>query len=100
MIFYVLYSAGSRDFCIVQAPDEEAALDQARKLWEEIGHTATPVIEKVRESHWAVGKKWRAHNQVWACESYISNSGFWMRSELDRRNISQRALGKTYHEVY
>lgn len=45
------------------------------------------------------------HNKpaLYYCDSYDPNRGFWMTNvedETDRRNVSERAIGRTYHRVY
>lgn len=40
---------------------------------------------------------------VYYCDSYDPHCGFWMTNihdVQDRRNVSERAIGRTYHQVY
>ncbi len=50
-----------------------------------------------------VGKKFRAWDgRVYLCDSYDPSCGFWMQDVDDpsnRRNVSERAIGRTFHEV-
>lgn len=46
---------------------------------------------------------WNDGEQVYYCDSYDPAIGYWMtniRNIQDRRNVSERAPGRTYHEVY
>jgi hypothetical protein len=50
--------------------------------------------------HHVVGKYWKAWDNF--CDSYDPEIGFWMTevgNPENRRNISERAIGRTYHEV-
>lgn len=50
----------------------------------------------------AVGKRYRAYDGcIYVCESYDPSCGYWMvRKDGSRRaNISERAIGRTYHEI-
>lgn len=40
-------------------------------------------------------------SEVYLCDSYDTSMGFWMTNILDpkdRRNVSERAIGRTFHE--
>lgn len=53
--------------------------------------------------HWAIGRLWVGWNsQIYYCDSYDPSMGFWMTNigdAGDRRNISERAPTRTFHEV-
>jgi len=53
--------------------------------------------------HWAIGRLWVGWNsQIYYCDSYDPRLGFWMTNiadASDRRNISERAPTRTFHEV-
>lgn len=54
--------------------------------------------------HETVGRTFTAWNgeRYW-CDSYDSRIGFWMTNidnEGDRRNVSERAIGRTFHLDY
>lgn len=56
--------------------------------------------------HHTVGRRFRAWRDggpaVYFCDSYDPTMGYWMTNEADpsdRRNVSERAIGRTYHEV-
>lgn len=53
--------------------------------------------------HDTVGEQFRGMDGVYRCTSYDSRQGFWMLNEQnpsDWRNVSERAIGRTYHRVY
>lgn len=54
--------------------------------------------------HHVVGKKFSAWNgNTYYCDSYDPAIGYWMinvDNVSDRRNVSERAIGATYHEIY
>lgn len=40
---------------------------------------------------------------IYLCDSYDQNHGFWLTQVDDpsnRRNVSERAIGRTFHEAY
>lgn len=46
---------------------------------------------------------WNNGEQVYYCDSYDPSCGYWMtniRDTQDRRNVSEWAPGRTFHEVY
>lgn len=50
-----------------------------------------------------VGKKYRTLDGLFECTGYDPRCGFWMQSterELDLRNVSERAIDRTYHRVW
>ncbi len=55
-------------------------------------------------NHYVVGKKWKGHNgYIYYCDSYDSNIGYWMtniNNPEDRRNVSERAIDRTFHRIY
>jgi hypothetical protein len=59
-----------------------------------------------RPDHPVVGRffiAWNNGEQCYYCGSYDPAIGYWMtniRDIQDRRNVSERAPGRTYHEVY
>lgn len=47
-------------------------------------------------------KAWDGHRYI--CDSWEENHGYWMHrtdenGELVRRNVSERAIGATYHPI-
>ncbi len=56
--------------------------------------------------HHAIGhdfKAWDGH--VYTCDSWEENLGYWMfrtdeNNELVRRNVSERAVGGTFHKIW
>lgn len=47
-----------------------------------------------------VGRQFRGWDgRTYECTAYDPNSGFWMASEDRLANISERAIGRTYHQV-
>jgi hypothetical protein len=53
-------------------------------------------------AHETVGSYFQGYSgAVYFCDSYDPRSGFWMTNILDdadRRNVSERAIGRTFHE--
>lgn len=53
--------------------------------------------------HPVVGKTFRAWDgKNYYCDSYDPSCGFWMTAKDDpkiRRNVSERAIGRTFHEI-
>lgn len=55
------------------------------------------------EWHSTVGERFRGMDGVYRCTSYDSRCGFWMQNEADPkdwRNVSERAIGRTFHRIY
>lgn len=54
-------------------------------------------------NHHTVGHYFKDWNgQYYFCDSYDPRSGYWMTGVLDsmdRKNVSERAIGRTFHEV-
>lgn len=63
--------------------------------------------------HYAVGRRFRAFGVDYICDSYDPAIGFWMTPadpnqpypfnplrKDERRNVSERAIGRTYHRVW
>ena len=59
--------------------------------------------------HHTVGRRFRAWDgHTYFCDSYDPGCGYWMtregsatnQTDADRRNVSERAIGRTYHRVY
>lgn len=54
--------------------------------------------------HHTVGRRFRAWDgNTYYCDSYDPRIGYWMTNEsdpADRRNVSERAIGRTFHEIY
>lgn len=54
--------------------------------------------------HPTVGRKFKSwDSKVYFCDSYDPAIGFWMTEEGNpdnRRNVSERAIGRTYHRIY
>lgn len=52
--------------------------------------------------HTVVGHKFVGPFGTYFCDSYDPNLGFWMTNvddPEDRRNVSERAINRTYHNV-
>jgi hypothetical protein len=50
----------------------------------------------------AIGKRYRGFDGfTYLCESYDPSCGYWVSREdgSRRANISERAIGRTYHEI-
>lgn len=48
-----------------------------------------------------VGNRFRGWDgRTYKCTAYDPNSGFWMLAEDRVANISERAIGRTYHQIY
>jgi hypothetical protein len=66
-------------------------------------YTGRDVYEPSEWVQKVVGKRYRAWNsEIYLCTGYDPRAGFWMRNVLDEgdlRNVSERAIGGTYHEV-
>ena len=66
-------------------------------------HIITP---QTNPDHHTVGRRFKAWNdgpQVYFCDSYDPRMGYWMTNETnpeDRRNVSERAIGRTFHQIY
>lgn len=65
------------------------------------------VIIKTPETdpdHDTIGHRFKAWDgKVYYCDSWESNLGFWMTQEEDsnvRRNVSERAIGRTFHIIW
>ncbi len=53
--------------------------------------------------HPTVGRYFKSGGVRYFCTSYDPRIGFWMENvadPLDRRNVSERAIGRTFHEIY
>jgi hypothetical protein len=54
-------------------------------------------------NHPVVGRMFRAYvSKVYYCDSYDPSCGYWMTNvddPTDRTNVSERAIGRTFHEV-
>jgi len=59
--------------------------------------------------HHVVGHYFAGHSythdkaQVYFCDSYDPALGYWMANiydKADRKNVSERAIGRTFHEAY
>jgi hypothetical protein len=49
-----------------------------------------------------VGKTYNGWQGTYECFGYDPRHGFWMRNiadPKDQRNVSERAIGRTYHRV-
>lgn len=63
------------------------------------------MIQHARDvpNHHTIGIFFKGWNgQIYYCDSHDSNCGYWMTGVIDpwdRRNISERAIGRTFHEV-
>jgi hypothetical protein len=54
------------------------------------------------EGDYYPGRRFRGPEGVYRCTSYDSRQGFWMLNEQDPsdwRNVSERAIGRTYHWI-
>lgn len=53
--------------------------------------------------HPTVGHFFTCFGKAYYCDSYDPAIGFWMTNiadPSDHRNVSERAIGRTFHEVY
>ena len=63
----------------------------------------TIITRQTHPDHHTVGHFFTSFHNVYYCDSYDPDCGYWMTNineMLDRRNVSERAIGRTYHEVY
>ena len=73
----------------------------------------TLLTPKTHPDHETVGQRFRFMGVVFVCDSYDPSCGFWMTPEdtsvedpiyegerVRRRNVSERAIGRTYHRIY
>ena len=94
-------------YFVVSAPTAEQAVLDARALFVDRGfEDREPVrTEHLGESHETVGRLFRSPlcvDGMYLCTSYDSMCGFWMQNPTDpadRRNVSERAIGRTFHRV-
>lgn len=52
--------------------------------------------------HPVVGRFFKFWPRVYFCDSYDPAIGYWMTNVADpsdRRNVSERAIGRTFHEI-
>jgi hypothetical protein len=67
---------------------------------------AKPKLTATKEDyHSTVGNRFRFpfEGRTYRCTSYDSRQGFWMENvddAKDRRNVSERAIGRTFHRIY
>lgn len=101
-----VYVLGREDFFFVFPTDDE---QEARRLTREAlagdyGEDEDPKLRVQREPHHGtVGHRWRGLEGIYRCTSYDSRQGFWMENEAtpgDRRNVSERAPGRTFHRIH
>lgn len=73
---------------------------EVRAMYEtEMGKPPNVVVKEAR--HPTVGERFRSMDGLCLCTSYDSRYGFWMEwVNGDRRNVSERAIGRTYHRIY
>jgi hypothetical protein len=54
--------------------------------------------------HHTVGQTFKGWDgKFYYCDSYDSSCGYWMTevgNPDNRRNVSERAIGRTYHQIY
>src|SRR5262245_7941462 len=53
--------------------------------------------------HHTVGHFFKSWPHTYYCDSYDPRIGYWMTNvddPADRRNVSERAIGRTFHEIY
>jgi hypothetical protein len=51
-------------------------------------------------NHETVGRTFKSFGELYYCDSYDPQCGFWMTKigrETERRNVSERAIGRTFH---
>lgn len=85
-------------FVVVIADDAKAAKAEAIRLWPEL----TPGSAKNESFHPTVGHLWKGLDGTYRCTAYESRYGFWMvniEDPTDRRNVSERAPGRTFHRI-
>ena len=56
---------------------------------------------KTDPEHHTIGMKFRAWDgEIYYCDSWEENAGYWMTQDKNReirRNVSERAIGRTFH---
>ncbi len=61
------------------------------------------ITPETHPDHETVGRNFRAFGgEIYYCDSYDPRIGFWMtnvKGNGDRRNVSERAIGRTFHLV-
>lgn len=63
----------------------------------------TVIPRATHPDHPVVGHYFTSCGTAYYCDSYDPAIGYWMtniHAIQDRRNVSERAIGRTYHEVY
>jgi hypothetical protein len=53
-------------------------------------------------NHPVLGRRFKSFDSVYLCDSWEENAGYWMTNTsdpTDRRNVSERAINRTYHPV-
>lgn len=107
-LFRVKYQ-GSTPYILIPATmtSEEAQVLACAELG--LGAPSDYKVEEVAHNH-AVGHRFTGPrctepygSATYRCTSYDSRQGFWMENEedpADRRNVSERAVGRTFHRIY
>jgi hypothetical protein len=61
------------------------------------------ITPETHPDHHTVGRRFRAWDgHIYHCDSYDPACGYWMTREGEparRVNVSERAIGRTFHEV-
>lgn len=64
------------------------------------------ITPQTNPHHTVVGKHFAGHSfqhnstQIYFCDSYDPRQGFWLTNvadSTDRKNVSERAIGRTFH---
>lgn len=104
LIFRVKLAQNDSIYFVIPARSHQAAKKVAREMLEgDWGDD--PVFRAKKEPfHSTVGHRFRGpFGGTYRCTSYDSRTGFWMENEADpkdRRDVSERAPGRTYHRIY
>ena len=91
------------NYLVVPAETDEAAILVAKAIlgtW--LSPNAVLKVVRVRDYHETVGQHFRGPEGTYACVAYDWRTGFWMKdvkTGVDR-DVSERALGRTYHRIY
>jgi hypothetical protein len=81
-------------------------IDARRSILMPNGHLRVLTV-KNRPDHHVIGQFYTGwttgQQQIYYCDCWVQNAGYWMtnvRDPSDRRNISERAIDRTYHRLW
>lgn len=107
-LFRVRYR-GDEPYVLVPATTDADSAKVSACIELERGTPEEYRVEEVASNH-AVGHRFKGPrctepygSATYLCTSYDSRQGFWMENEADpsdRRNVSERAIGRTFHRIY